>query len=116
MKKSKKVLIIKLSTLVLLCILIYFRLQPIWELGKFPSAPSSIESFTTRGNFITSKYGLTIYPTCDFANQSFDEVHVLMPKSFASMDQALLEGSRIIRYDHKQFQYPIDGCLNRIFR
>lgn len=78
------------------------------------TAPASIESFITRGNFILSKYGLTIYPTGEFADQSFDEVHVLMPESFTSMDQTLLKGSRLIKYDQKQFQYPIDIYLNRI--
>lgn len=76
--------------------------------------PASIESFVTTGYSIKSKYGLTIYPTGDFTNHSFDEVHVLMPDFFANTDQVLLESAEIIQYDHQQPQYPIDKYLARI--
>ncbi len=76
--------------------------------------PSSIESFITNGNFITSKYGLTIYPTCNIANKKFDEVHILMPGSFTRPDQSLMKDTRIIRYDNEKHQYIIDRCLERI--
>jgi putative intracellular protease/amidase len=34
MKKSRKVLIVALSTLIMICTVLYFRLQPVWKLGE----------------------------------------------------------------------------------
>ena len=78
------------------------------------TVPGSIETFVTNGKLVTSKYGLTIYPTSDLNNRSFDEVHVLMPRSFTRADAETLKNSQIIQYGQEQLKYPIDIFLDRI--
>ena len=76
--------------------------------------PSSLETFTTNGLSVTSKYGLTMYPTGSFQGNSFDEVHVLTPELITVDDKRLLGSSKLVTYNHLQSGYPIDIYLTRI--
>ena len=76
--------------------------------------PSGIETFTMNGFSVTSKYGLTMYPTGSFPAQSFDEVHVLTPELMSGNDKRILASSKLVTYDHLKGGYPIDNYLTRI--
>ncbi len=78
------------------------------------TVPSGIETLILNGFSVTSKYGLTMYPTGIYNGQSFDEVHVLIPELITADDKNLLAASKLIVYDHKQEGYPIDNYLIRI--
>jgi putative intracellular protease/amidase len=76
--------------------------------------PKSINSFSVDGRNITSKYGLTLYPTGDLNADRANEVHVLDPKSFTTPEQNLFNKASIIKYNRDPKQYPIEICLERI--
>ena len=76
--------------------------------------PSGIETFILNGFSVTSKYGLTMYPTGSFHEPSFDEIHVLTPELITVDDNRLLASSKLVTYDHLQSGYPIDIYLTRI--
>ncbi|MEO6136866.1 MAG: DJ-1/PfpI family protein [Ginsengibacter sp.] len=78
------------------------------------TVPSGIETLILNGFSVTSKYGLTMYPTGIFNAQSFDEIHVLMPELITVDDKKLLAASKLVTYNHKQAGYPIDNYLIRI--
>jgi len=74
--------------------------------------PKSINSFSVGGKNITSKYGLTLYPTGNIVEDQVNEVHVLNPKSFTTSD--LFTNASIVKYTTERKQYPIEVCLERI--
>ncbi len=76
--------------------------------------PSSIESFVTVGNNITSKYGLTIIPTGNMSSIKLDELHILNPALFSKEDEKYFENIEIVKYGNLPQQYIIDHCLDRI--
>jgi transcriptional regulator GlxA family with amidase domain len=76
--------------------------------------PKSINSFSVGGKNITSKYGLTLYPSGDLKEDQVNEVHVLDPKTFTPSEQDLFATAGIIRYSQEQKLYPIEICLKRI--
>lgn len=76
--------------------------------------PSGIETFTLDGTSVTSKFGLTMYPTAIFHKQAFDEVHLLMPELLTDVDKKFVAASKLVTYDHLQAGYPIDIYLSRI--
>jgi len=78
------------------------------------SFPKSINSFSVNGKNITSKYGLTIYPTGDPKEDRVNEVHVLNSKSFNVPEQKLFSHASIIKYSTERKLYPIETCLSRI--
>ncbi|MEO5999123.1 MAG: DJ-1/PfpI family protein [Chitinophagaceae bacterium] len=78
------------------------------------TAPSSIKSFVTTGTFITSKYGLILYPTCDSAQFQFNETHVLMPDSLTGTDYQLLKKCILQVNYHHDSKYILDKNLDRI--
>lgn len=78
------------------------------------TVPLGIETLILNGFSVTSKYGLTMYPTGIYNGQSFDEVHVLIPELITADDKNFLAASKLVVYDHKQEGYPIDNYLIRI--
>ncbi|MEO8413970.1 MAG: DJ-1/PfpI family protein [Ginsengibacter sp.] len=76
--------------------------------------PSGIETLILNGFSVTSKYGLTMYPTGILNGQPFDAVHVLMPELLTTDDKKILASSKLVTYDHLQAGYPIDMYLTRI--
>lgn len=77
--------------------------------------PSDLQTFTINGFSVTSKYGLTIYPTGSLQGNSFDEIHILIPKLITSNDKRLLAPSKLVLYNNNfQSGYPIDIYLTRI--
>jgi hypothetical protein len=78
------------------------------------SFPKSINSFSVNGKNITSKYGLTLYPTGDLKEDQVNELHVLSSKSFNVSEQKLFTNASIIKYSTERKLYPIETCLERI--
>ena len=76
--------------------------------------PSGIETFILNGFSVTSKYGLTMYPTGSFPESYFDEIHVLRPELNTLDDKRLLASSNLVIDDHFQSGYPIENYLTRI--
>ncbi|WP_018614739.1 DJ-1/PfpI family protein [Segetibacter koreensis] len=76
--------------------------------------PKSINSYSVGGKNITSKYGLTLYPTGDLDKDQVNEVHVLDPKSFNTSEQNLFINASIVKYGAERKLYPIETCLERI--
>ncbi|WP_147206423.1 DJ-1/PfpI family protein, partial [Segetibacter aerophilus] len=76
--------------------------------------PKSINSFSGNGKSVTSKYGLTLYPTGDIKEDPVNELHVLDPKSFTIAEQNVFQRASIIKYDRQPKQYAIEICLDRI--
>jgi transcriptional regulator GlxA family with amidase domain len=76
--------------------------------------PKSINSFSSNGKNVTSKYGLTLYPTGDLKEDAVNELHVLDPKSLTISEQNLFSNASIIKYTTDLNQYPIEICLDRI--
>jgi hypothetical protein len=70
--------------------------------------PSSLNTFSFNGKKITSRYGLTMYPT-GIKTDKVNEVHLLIPS-----EQNIFPNARIIKYDASINKYPIDICLERI--
>jgi putative intracellular protease/amidase len=78
------------------------------------SFPKSINSISLNAGKITSKYGLTLFPTADLTKDQIDEMHVL---GSSWIDLAKFKSSAkadIINYPKQQMQYPIETCLERI--
>lgn len=78
------------------------------------SFPSSCKTYSTSGETITTKYGLTLIPTGDAHKNKVDELHVLMPETFSKKDEIFFKNAQYIKYDQEQKQYIIDVCLKRI--
>ena len=78
------------------------------------SFPKSINSFSIAGKNISSKYGLTLYPTGDLKEDQVNEVHILNPKAFKNSEHNLFTGASVITYSTGQKLYPIEICLTRI--
>lgn len=78
------------------------------------TAPACIKSFATTHGSVTSKYGLTIYPTSSSTDTSFNEAHVLMPDCLTSNDLQALKKSNYTVYYHADGKYIINKCLDRI--
>ena len=76
--------------------------------------PKSINSFSVGGKNITSKYGLTLYPTGDLTKDQVNEVHLLDPQSSTTSKQDLFTNASIIKYSTERKLYPIEVCLERI--
>ena len=76
--------------------------------------PASIETFVNNSSSVISKYGLVIYPTGNFHDKNFDEVHVLMPELITGADEKLFQTSTLVKYDQRQPGYPFDIYLSRI--
>jgi transcriptional regulator GlxA family with amidase domain len=74
--------------------------------------PKSFKFFTLTDSTIQTKYGLTVIHTGGNDPKNVDELHILMPGEYASIN-SLNNETKIIRYDLKN-QYPIDVCLARI--
>jgi len=75
--------------------------------------PKSINSFSVGAKNITSKYGLTLYPTGDLQKDQVNEVHVLNSKSVTPPED-LFTNASIIQYSAERKLYPIEICLERI--
>lgn len=78
------------------------------------SFPSSCKTYSTSGETITTKYGLTLIPTGDAHKNKVDELHVLMPETFSKKDEIFFKNAQYIKYGQEQKQYIIDVCLKRI--
>jgi putative intracellular protease/amidase len=78
------------------------------------SFPKSINSFSINGKNISSKYGLTLYPTGDAKEDQVNELHILHPISLPTSEQILFTNASIIKYSPEPKQYPIERCLERI--
>jgi putative intracellular protease/amidase len=76
--------------------------------------PKSINSFTLDGKGVTSKYGLTLYPTGDVKEDKVNELHQLNPKALEASVQNQFSKTRIVAYSPDRKQYPINVCLDRI--
>lgn len=73
--------------------------------------PSSLNTFSFNGKKITSRYGLTMYPT-GIKTDKVNEVHLL--NQGIPSEQNIFANARIIKYDASINKYPIDICLERI--
>lgn len=78
------------------------------------SFPKSINSFSLNGNGVTSKYGLTLYPTRDVKEDKVNELHLLTTTSIEISKQSQFAKASIIEYRQDQQRYPINVCLDRI--
>jgi putative intracellular protease/amidase len=78
------------------------------------SFPKSINSFSAGGRGISSKYGLTLYPTGDLREDQIGELHVAAGRPQNAAEQNLFAGAHLIQYGSSQQAYPIDQCLERI--
>ena len=78
------------------------------------SFPKSINSFSINGKNISSKYGLTLYPTGDLKQDHLNELHILNPNSLNLSERNLFTNASIIKYSTERKVYPIDMCLERI--
>jgi transcriptional regulator GlxA family with amidase domain len=76
--------------------------------------PKSIETFTTVGKKITTKYGLTLLPTGDVQKTKLDELHVINPATFSNDEGKFFGKIETVKYNNLQKQYIIDHCLDRI--
>ena len=76
--------------------------------------PKSINSFSLDGKGVTSKYGLTLYPTGDLNEDMVNELHLLNPESYEVLEQSHFTKASIINYSPEQKLYPINVCLDRI--
>jgi putative intracellular protease/amidase len=76
--------------------------------------PFSINSFSINNKRVTSKYGLTIYPTGDIVRNQVNELHVLQPELLSLTDNRLVRKAEIVKYNPLEGVYPIDDCLRRI--
>jgi putative intracellular protease/amidase len=77
------------------------------------SFPKSINSFSVDGKNVSSKYGLTLYPTGDTKEDQVNELHVLNPQPF-NQSQDLFTNATIVKYSNEPKQYRIESCLDRI--
>ena len=73
--------------------------------------PSSLNTFSLNNKKITSKFGLTMYPT-GIQSGKVNELHLLDPGNHS--DQKIVANARLIKYDSSTNKYPIDICLERI--
>ncbi|MCW3106043.1 MAG: hypothetical protein JWQ09_549, partial [Segetibacter sp.] len=78
------------------------------------SFPKSINSFSVDGKNVTSKYGLTLYPTGDLKEDQVNEVHILKRNSPSVPEPNPFTNASIIKYGAERNIYPIDNCLERI--
>jgi putative intracellular protease/amidase len=78
--------------------------------------PSCISAFTTTGNGVTSKYGLTLIPNEDMHFAKIDEMHVVNPESISNADLMQLKNFQVVTYHHSDGHYIINECLSRIER
>ena len=78
------------------------------------SFPASFSIFSLNSSTIRTKYGLTLLSTADVNSRGYDELHLLMPRSFSQKEELYFKNTAIIRYDRPQKQYLIDVCLKRI--
>lgn len=75
--------------------------------------PKSINTFSLNGKNVSSKYGLTLYPTADLKQNQVNELHVLTNSS-GVFKQATSINTSIIKYNADKKEYPINVCLDRI--
>lgn len=76
--------------------------------------PSALETVMTNGVSVTSKYGLTIIPTCDLKNIELDELHILLPNIISKSESERFEKIPMVKYNANEDQYIINQCLQRI--
>ena len=75
--------------------------------------PKSINTFSLNGKNVSSKYGLSLYPTADLKQNHINELHVLTD-SLSVFKQAPSINTSIIKFSTDKKEYPINVCLNRI--
>lgn len=78
------------------------------------SFPKSINSISITGKSVSSKYGLTLYPTGNLKTDEVTELHILNADSHMANNEAVFAGANIIKYNNDSKLYPIDNCLKRI--
>lgn len=78
------------------------------------SFPKALNTFSSEGKGVTSKYGLTLYPTGDLKNHQVNELHLLNPEQIKLSEQESFAKARVISYKSTVGKYPIDVCLERI--
>jgi transcriptional regulator GlxA family with amidase domain len=78
------------------------------------SFPKSINSFSKNGTSISSKYGLTLYPTGDTAEDHVNELHILNPNLLDKTEGIAFTNASIIKYNTQRNIYVIETCLERI--
>jgi transcriptional regulator GlxA family with amidase domain len=76
--------------------------------------PKSINTFSPQGRYVSSKYGLTLYPTGNLKEDQINELHVLDSSSQYVAEKDVITDARIITYSTERKPYPIDVCLERI--
>lgn len=77
--------------------------------------PGSIETFSTDGNTVTTKHGLTIIPGGNTISiKNLDELHVLNESLLRKTDQALFGNTVLVKYNSSDKEYLINQCLKRI--
>ena len=76
--------------------------------------PKSINTFSPQGKNVSSKYGLTLYPTGNLKSDQINELHVLDSNSRYAAEKDVITNASIITYSAEQKLYPIDKCLERI--
>ncbi|MCW3080520.1 DJ-1/PfpI family protein [Segetibacter sp.] len=77
------------------------------------SFPKSINSFSSDGESVSSKYGLTLYPTGDTKEDKVNELHVLNLQ-LENVTQNVFTNASMIKYSTEPKQYFIEKCLQRI--
>jgi transcriptional regulator GlxA family with amidase domain len=78
------------------------------------SFPKSINTFSAEGKNVSSKYGLTLYPTGNLQEDRINELHVLDSNVQPIATKDSRTNVNILKYNSEQKQYPIDLCLERI--
>lgn len=78
------------------------------------SFPAAIETFTTDGKPIVSKYGLTMLPTGDISSNECTELHIPQGVQTIQSDTDLFPKAKLVKYDQASRKYILDECLTRI--
>jgi hypothetical protein len=76
--------------------------------------PKSINTFSPGGKNVSSKFGLTLYPTGSLKDNQINELHVLDSNSQYASEKDFTTNTSIITYRTERKLYPIEVCLERI--
>ena len=111
MRKIKNTLITTFTILLVLSLVLFFALPQVFAEKIIPKA---INSFSGYGKNVTSKYGLTIFPTKYLKKDPANELHILDSSIQDVSELKSFANANIIRYSSSEKQYPLDVCLIRI--
>jgi transcriptional regulator GlxA family with amidase domain len=74
------------------------------------SFPKSINSITLNSKSVSSKYGLTLFPTAEYKAKRLNELHVIDDRLST---ESLFNKEVVVKYTTETI-YPIEACLGRI--